>query len=33
MRTGEIEKTVQVFTNDPAHKIIKIILKANVIDE
>ncbi len=33
MKTGEILKTIQVFTNDPNHKMIKIIVKATVIDE
>jgi len=33
MRTGDIIKTIYVFTNDPDHKQIKIIVKATVTDE
>jgi len=33
MKTGEIVKTIYVFTNDPDHKQIKIIVKATVLDE
>ena len=30
--SGKIEKVIYVFTNDPVHRIIKIILKATVTD-
>jgi len=33
MRTGDVLKTIFVYTNDPDHKIIKIIVKATVKDE
>jgi hypothetical protein len=33
MKTGDIVKTVYVYTNDPDHKVVKIIVKAAVIDE
>ena len=33
MKIGEIIKTIYVYTNDPDHKMIKLVIKATVLDE